>query len=691
MKRFFAFLVIVVTSLAYAIGSGFVAAEGGVSTLPFSDSFDVRSTSFETDGGVKIEMMKEKPEIRIKKWDGEVDVSISYDKVYGKAKKLFFSDRVEWKDEKEEVHAYPIKAKTGLENGGFEIEVVLNEKPSTNRFDFSINGYQNLDFFYQASLDKERKDALKPNTDHCTETECFDKNGKLLNRRPESVIGSYAVYYSKKNYNPGGPNYGTGKVFHIYRPKAIDSQGKEQWAELYYSDGVLSVVVPQFFLDSATYPVIVDPTIGYNVAGASEDQQGSCINSYRFSASLNGNANPGTIYAYGRYTGSSQTFAAAAYASNGGTVLNQPRLSNEASLTMLNSSQWVNGPITWSNIALGTDYFLAIAGDGELGSFFLNYDTSAPGYNDGEYVCTGGGYSPHTTPTTWFGSNEGTVSWTGSVYVDYSLSNTNSHIQSRGGGTAVSSNPFVKIRGGTGVGGSSAFVQSAAVCSDSDNCPSGTPNSSISLSLSGVTAGSLIVAYIKWEGADTSVTVCDDGATCAAGHAFTLAAPSEVNHSNGDLNGAFYYLLSSQSSGSVTYTATLGASRPYIRLHVWEETYTGTASLNAANGAPGTTALSSGNVTTTGTGSWVAFGAYGEYDTSVLSARQVNGQSADQKRNPSSVVTPGTAVNSETWRKSFDSTFTGAATATGASNPNTGHIVVFNFSGTSVGGSVKFR
>jgi hypothetical protein len=82
------------------------------------------------------------------------------------------------------------------------------------------------------------------------------------------VVGSYAVYHkTKANHRIGDTNYATGKAFHIYRPKAIDANGAEVWAQLHYSEGLLSVAVPQEFLEKATYPVVVDPTFGYTTPG----------------------------------------------------------------------------------------------------------------------------------------------------------------------------------------------------------------------------------------------------------------------------------------------------------------------------------------------------------------------------------------------------------------------------------------
>jgi hypothetical protein len=100
---------------------------------------------------------------------------------------------------------------------------------------------------------------------------------------PEDCEGSYAVYASenKPNYIDG-KEYRVGKVGHIYRPKIIDSAGIWVWGELNIdeSNGMLSVTIPQSFLDNATYPVkhAAGLTFGYTTAATNFDMSvGECI------------------------------------------------------------------------------------------------------------------------------------------------------------------------------------------------------------------------------------------------------------------------------------------------------------------------------------------------------------------------------------------------------------------------------
>ena len=80
------------------------------------------------------------------------------------------------------------------------------------------------------------------------------------------MIGSYAAYRTDTVRNQ--PN----KAFHIYRPWAVDSKGNKVWCSFDPNwDGVsdLNITVPQSFLDSANYPITIDPTFGYTIAGSS--------------------------------------------------------------------------------------------------------------------------------------------------------------------------------------------------------------------------------------------------------------------------------------------------------------------------------------------------------------------------------------------------------------------------------------
>jgi len=188
-----------------------------------------------------------KPQVKIKRWDNEVNFSMRAEE-HPEAIVEEVDGVIKYITPKYEVHQYE-KPEAG-EDGGFEFEWVLKEIPESNVLTTTIQS-KGLDFFYQPALTQEEIDSGSS--------------------RPENVIGSYAVYHSEKRDNKvGGMEYKTGKAFHIYRPEAVDANGVRTWCELNIDNGNLTVTVPQGFLDTAVYPVIVDPTFGYTSLGVSD-------------------------------------------------------------------------------------------------------------------------------------------------------------------------------------------------------------------------------------------------------------------------------------------------------------------------------------------------------------------------------------------------------------------------------------
>ena len=207
------------------------------------------------------------PEMTIRKWDDEVNFNIKYKHNVAKEDQSMELDgeKIKWKNHKTEVHFYEMEdiTFTELDSNGkehivsqkelFEFDIILNEKPATNVVELEIET-KGLSFYYQPELTQEEKN-----------------DGAF---RPENVVGSYAVYHESKqgDYSKmGGKNYMAGKAFHIYRPKIFDADGAEVWGVLNIDEKerILSVKVPQEFLDSAVYPVRVDPTFGYSADGGS--------------------------------------------------------------------------------------------------------------------------------------------------------------------------------------------------------------------------------------------------------------------------------------------------------------------------------------------------------------------------------------------------------------------------------------
>jgi hypothetical protein len=211
--------------------------------------------------GERVEIHKDKAQMDLRFWNDEETISIipqiptaptfgadeKIDRPFVKeAERPLLSKQIQYREG--DVTAF-IEPREGTENE-FDIDFTLHAKPETNVFEYKIDGAEQFDFFYQPPLtDEEIAEGAE---------------------RPENVVGSYAVYHkTKANHRVGDTNYATGKAFHIYRPKAIDANGAEVWAELSYENGLLLVTVPADFLEKAAYPVVVDPTFGHTVLGAS--------------------------------------------------------------------------------------------------------------------------------------------------------------------------------------------------------------------------------------------------------------------------------------------------------------------------------------------------------------------------------------------------------------------------------------
>lgn len=188
------------------------------------------------------------PQAKIMRWDNETNFSIRRDN--GARSFVERDGKIVAEGADENVVIYELEPDEQNEDGGLEIEIELPRRPKTNVFEFTLQT-KGLNFYYQPELtEKEKAEGAS---------------------QPDNVIGSYAVYHATKRDNRvGGKHYKTGKAFHIYRPKAIDADGVEVWCELNIDEqaGVLTVTVPQDWLNRASYPVRVDPTFGYTSVGA---------------------------------------------------------------------------------------------------------------------------------------------------------------------------------------------------------------------------------------------------------------------------------------------------------------------------------------------------------------------------------------------------------------------------------------
>lgn len=147
-----------------------------------------------------------------------------------------------------------------------------------------------------------------------------------------------------------------------------------------------------------------------------------------------------------------------------------------------------------------------------------------------------------------------------------------------------------------------------------DTAKSGTDNSSGTSTPTAdtvaETAGDVVIAFHKWEGANGAVDSISDG----TGDTWT-AVSAVQNHTNNDLHLHLWWKVAS-GSGSRTVTATLDVARPYRRLGVITITPTGGTTWQIGNVPQGTNGNSNASPTAgsaAGVAAGVALMASGTY------------------------------------------------------------------------------
>lgn len=368
MKRF----LLVVCLLAAVLPSGAAIDSPSVVVQLTADS----SVVFDTQA----------PTVTLSRWDGEGLLRLRYT---GLSSPLSYQNgEAHWIDGHQELRAYTVG------NDSVEVEIVLFEKPESNEFHFTVDADE-LNFFPQPAIEKGR---------------------------PENVIDSIAVYHRwKRDHIIGERNYQAGKLWHIYRINAVDACGRAVWGTQRVADGIYTVTVPQEFLDSASYPVVIDPTFGYTSVGASTSGLGNdyVLGFGHWAPASDGTASSVSIYYSGAPTSGVRTTTGiyaetsslpnALLKDTGGTSADPP--TNNWETSNLDSSLSVtNGTNYWIGQNHSVDS-LTFAWD--AGTQSVQYKSSA--------------YSSGALPAT-FGTPDGSLaSQQFSAYVTYSTAGATPH------------------------------------------------------------------------------------------------------------------------------------------------------------------------------------------------------------------------------------------------------------------------
>ncbi len=275
----------------------------------------------------------------------------------------------------------------------YQFNITLEKPLASNRLDLPIetNG---LEFYYQPPLNEELK-ADGERYDFVNATHGMFK-GKVITHRPENVTCSYAVYMttSKANF--------TGKLYHIYRPLLIDTKGMAAWANLSMTKSSLSIIMDDKFLTEATYPIVVDPTFGFEgIGGSTDNEANGLMVGCKYTTSEAGSAT--TISAY---TDSGAHIKAALYSDNAGAP--NALLASSSEITGAGSASWNDLTIAYDFLG-STPYWLVTIWDG---TYRIYYDSGTTNQAAWTYQAYASGFpNPFGSPNY--------LAWKISIHCDY--------------------------------------------------------------------------------------------------------------------------------------------------------------------------------------------------------------------------------------------------------------------------------
>lgn len=303
------------------------------------------------------------PKMRSSKWKDEAWLTIEHpDKLSITNQKPSLTDGKLQIGVGDRTHRYYID-----EQGNIEYEIEFATKPDSNVVTLDINFPDGLKFYYQDTLENE---YAQDNFGYDTLEEYLENH-----ERPDNVVGSYAVYWNKRNNE-----YKTGKYCHFFRPETIDADGKRAWCNLHIDPKAKKLLIG--FNDSAKYPLILDPTIGYTTEPQTNVTTADAIFVTRFACGTNGTTASATMNVWIGSAITESEGRGCVYTDNSGTVASQAKLSsNEAELVIDATNTWEQATITPPAFASGTDYWVGA----HIHNCKLEYDEATAGYDDTEY------------------------------------------------------------------------------------------------------------------------------------------------------------------------------------------------------------------------------------------------------------------------------------------------------------------
>jgi hypothetical protein len=207
-----------------------------------------------------------------------------------------------------------------------------------------------------------------------TPTDAYDKDGNVIVHRPENVVGAYVVHMSNPAINyEGGKLYRTGQMGIIYRPKITDAQGSWTWEVLNIDKdkGLLTITIPQDFLDKAVYPISSKGTqFGWTTIGASTNSESS---DYMIGARYQLTQAASNITQMAVYTSNNTTHMKAAFYADSSNVPNTLVSGNTTGVSTL-TNDWTT--VTFNTGKESAAYYWLIF-DFDVSSLIIHYTSNA--------------------------------------------------------------------------------------------------------------------------------------------------------------------------------------------------------------------------------------------------------------------------------------------------------------------------
>ena len=377
-----------------------------------------------------------RPRLKLERWGGESYIKVGLPTA-ARGVPVVEGEKLRWAESDIEACFYPLEPVvvggfTQNRLGGFEFEIVLKKKPPTGRIMLEIET-RGLEYYYQPPLTPEEI-----------------AEGAV---RPDNVVGSYAVYHSARGgihqSRADADKYRCGKAFHIYRPKIIDAGGDWVWAGLDIDQkaGTLTITIDPAWLDKTAYPVVVDPSFGYESVGATSSFSSS-KNMYwtKFSITEDGVAQSVTKYLQvdGTY---GDPYRLHIYADDGGYPGQFLATTGEDSPPL--TAGWVELDLTTNpNLYSGTAYWLGT---------FSDYDMHRYWYDSGEtnqtYYIAHYSYPTHPDPVPGGATARARIV---SIYCTYTTGGATAKSGSDAGSGAEAKapgNPSATLSGGEAASG----------------------------------------------------------------------------------------------------------------------------------------------------------------------------------------------------------------------------------------------